>query len=94
MIYLDGKLLNKTLAANRVQLISQNMVEKGHTQEEAAREIDLLFKIVEMVKSLEVALTVGNQAGLEIKLESGTKLDSLTRPEESHESLVDRLSIL
>lgn len=69
MIYLDGDLLNKSLSANRQQLISQNMIEKGHSQEEAAAEIELLLSIVKLVKSVEVALTVGSHAGLEVKLE-------------------------
>lgn len=69
MIYIDGELLNKSLSANRPQLISQNMIEKGHSQEEATAEIELLLKIVQLVKSVEVALTVGSQAGLEVKVD-------------------------
>ncbi len=42
----DGVALASILNANRASLVSQNMVEKGHTQEQAEGEIDFLTTIV------------------------------------------------
>ena len=69
MIRVDGDLVNHTLTANRQQLISQNMIEKGHSPEEAAAEIDLLLQAIKLVKSLNAAFTVGNKAALDLHLE-------------------------
>ncbi len=69
MLRLDGDLLNRALAANRQQLISQNMVEKGHTQEEAAAEVDILLQAVQLVQSLRFAFTVNEQASIDIDLQ-------------------------
>ena len=69
MIRVDGDLVNRTLTANRQQLISQNMIEKGHTPEEAASEIDLLLQAIKLVKSLNAAFSVGSKATLDINLE-------------------------
>lgn len=69
LLHVDGELLNKTLTANRQQLISQNMIEKGHSPEEAAAEIDLLLQAIKLVKSLKAAFSVGSKATLDLQLE-------------------------
>ena len=70
LVQIDGDLLNKVLAANRQQLISQNMIEKGHSQEEAAKEIDLLLQAIQLIKSLQVSFSVSQQAMLDVRLDT------------------------
>lgn len=45
------------LKENRDQLIAQNMLENGHSREEAIRETDLIFTIASQFKSFEMDLT-------------------------------------
>ncbi len=48
--------LEKTLADNRQQLIVQNVLEDGATQEEAAQSVDVLLSLFELVQSLDLDL--------------------------------------
>lgn len=45
------------LKENRGQLIAQNMLENGHSREEAAGEIDILFALVSQFQSVELQLS-------------------------------------
>lgn len=69
MLKVDGELLSRALGANRQQLISQNMVEKGHTQEEAAAEVDFVLQAATLVKSMSIALGVGDKAVLDLQVQ-------------------------
>ena len=71
LIEIEGAQLASILAANRENLIRNNMVEEGNTREQAATEIDMLLAIVKHVS--RVVLTVGadggrSKASLEIRL--------------------------
>ncbi len=46
----DADKLAALLRANRATLVTQNMVEKGHTQAEAEQEIDILFTLMKLVR--------------------------------------------
>jgi hypothetical protein len=61
LITLDGSRLASLLRANRESMIQQNMVEKGHTHEQAEAELDMLFRIAERVS--RVSLTAGSRGG-------------------------------
>ncbi len=68
MVHLDGELISQAIEANREQLISQNMIEKGHNKEEATAEIELLLNLIKLVKSLDLSFSVGNQAQLNVNI--------------------------
>jgi hypothetical protein len=55
-LYLNFPAAQKALADNREQLIVQNILSDGTTQEEAAGQIDLILKLLGEVKSLELDL--------------------------------------
>lgn len=61
LIELEGPQLSSILAANRENLIRQNMVDKGNTHQQAEAEADMLLAIVKHVT--RVALTVGTDKG-------------------------------
>ncbi|HRA89647.1 MAG TPA: hypothetical protein PK992_16285 [Planctomycetaceae bacterium] len=48
--------IRETLIDNREQLISQNMLAEGHSREEAATAIDLLFEFVRCLKGAGITL--------------------------------------
>jgi hypothetical protein len=56
---LDGPQLASLLDANRESLVQKNMVEEGHTREEAEKQIDLFLKIAGAVRELK--LDVGSR---------------------------------
>jgi hypothetical protein len=64
LLVIDGATATNALSANRDQLVSQNMIEKGHTQEEAEKEIDTLLSVLNLIESLEVRFDVGDSAQL------------------------------
>ena len=69
LLELDGQTSAAALAANRDNLVRNNMLEKGHTQEQAEGEIDFLTTIVESLTraKLDVASHEGQtSAALEI----------------------------
>ncbi|MGQ9592600.1 MAG: hypothetical protein ACUVYA_20155, partial [Planctomycetota bacterium] len=72
LLELRGRPLRDLLEANRANLVRQNMIEKGHTQEEAEREIGLLLELAGRVRSLKLssAATEGRtKARLELEIE-------------------------
>ena len=62
--------ISESLADNREQLISQNMLEEGHSREEAEAAIGLLFEIVRCFKGVWLNLErVDQQLSLGLSLE-------------------------
>ena len=59
------------LRVNRDRLITQNMLEKGHSRAEAEKEIDVFVALVNAVREASVRLTPGEKT---IKLELDVKL--------------------
>ena len=53
--------ISESLADNREQLISQNMLEEGHSREEAEAAIGLLFEVVRCFKGAGLELTRADQ---------------------------------
>jgi hypothetical protein len=68
---LDGKRWPPCSQANREALIRQNMVEKGHTREQAEGEIGMLLTIVDSIA--HVKLAAGDEAAKQLSIE--LKLD-------------------
>lgn len=71
LIELDASQLGSILRANRENLIRQNMVEDGHTRDEAETQIDMLTTIVKYLgqAKLQLAQREGRaQATLTVKL--------------------------
>lgn len=64
---ISGGLVANALAANRSQLVSQNMLEKGHSREEAENEIGLLLKLIGLVQSLDIDFRIDNQIEAELE---------------------------
>jgi len=64
-VALNAAVLRETLADNREQLISQNMLEEGHTREEAEAAIELLLEIVRCFRGAGLEL---NAADNELQL--------------------------
>ena len=65
--------LRQILQDNREPLIAQNMLEKGHDQAAAEKEIDLLMKIVQAIQGANVSLTTDDHLlrfSAELKLET------------------------
>jgi hypothetical protein len=55
------------LSPNRGQMIAQNMLEKGHNREEAEKEIDLLFNIIDLFSSVSLDFTTDTAAQIDIR---------------------------
>ena len=64
--------LKNALDLNRVQLISQNMLEKGHSKLEAEKEIDTLIGLISMLRSGRAVLRFNDQVQLQLDLEINT----------------------
>jgi hypothetical protein len=62
-------LLSKVLELNRKQLVSQNMMEKGHSKEEAEKEIDVLMSVLKLVSNASLSLEFGDSACLRFGLQ-------------------------
>jgi hypothetical protein len=67
-IEVDMAALQKVLQDNRLQLISQNMLEKGHSTKEAEQEVDTLLRILQLTDRVSATLAFDEQAVLEIEL--------------------------
>lgn len=65
---LDVVPLRAVLQANEAQLVANNMLEKGHTQEEAAAEIDLLLELAGYLQQAELSLDF-NDSRMELDFE-------------------------
>ncbi len=70
---LNGASLAAILAANRSAMVRQNMVEKGHSREEAENDIDGMLTALRYVNDVKV--TAGENGGLtQLKISIGYKL--------------------
>ena len=59
------------LKANREQLIAQNMLEKGHSREQAEKEIDVFVTLVNAVRQARLSLTPTDKSvTLEIEIQT------------------------
>lgn len=68
-----GSGISEALQQNREQLIANNMLEKGHSREEAEAEFNVLTQILKMVTKLSVELEVGQEANLNVDMNVGEK---------------------
>ena len=65
----DFGALKHTLKANRLQMISQNMLEKGHSKLEAEKEIDTLLSLLSLLRNGSAALKFDDHVRLQLDLE-------------------------
>lgn len=69
LVEADAKVITDVLRQNRGQLVAQNMLEKGHDQAVAEREIDTLLALLGLVRDASVRLTPTDKAlTLEVQL--------------------------
>ena len=68
-----GNGISEALQQNREQLIANNMLEKGHSREEAEAEFNVLTQILKMVTQLSVEFEVGQEANLNVDMIVGEK---------------------
>jgi len=61
LVELDARSLASVLEANRDALVHNDMVKKGHSQEEAEAAIDMLMTAVKLVKRAELGIGVGKE---------------------------------
>jgi hypothetical protein len=59
--------LAATLRPNRGQMIAQNMLEKGHSREEAEKETDLLFDLINLFSNVTLDFTTDNTARIDVR---------------------------
>lgn len=62
LVEADAKVITAVLRQNRGQLVAQNMLEKGHDQAAAEREIDTLLTLLGLVRDASVRLTPTEKA--------------------------------
>jgi hypothetical protein len=56
---LQAGTLNEVLRDNRSQLVAQNMIEKGHSPEQAEAEIDVLLQLIDLARDASMQLRSG-----------------------------------
>ncbi len=78
MMRLDMTQLNAVLQENRDQLIAQNMLEEGHSRQQAEQEIDRLFSILDLFEEVALQLDVTDEISL--TLQAALKDEAFTQP--------------
>lgn len=68
LLEINAQSVRQALTDNRQQLIAQNILEKGHSQEEAEAEIDTLLSILNLLDRFQVDLAFEQQAILNLDL--------------------------
>lgn len=68
---LTGRGISEALEQNRDQIIANNMLEKGHSREEAEAEFNVLTQILKMATKLVIDFEVGKEANLKFDLHVG-----------------------
>jgi hypothetical protein len=68
---LTGRGISEALEQNRDQIIANNMLEKGHSREEAEAEFNVLTQIIKMATKLVIDFEVGKEANLKFDLHVG-----------------------
>lgn len=71
-IQLDAKVGHQLLVDNRDQLIAQDMLEKGHSRDNAATEIDLMLAALKYIKTSDLNLSFKDNIA---KLSLSIKMD-------------------
>ncbi len=66
LVDLDVQALKQILLDNRRQLVSQNVLEKGHSRKDAEKEIDTLLSILELFDRSSLSLSFANNVQLEM----------------------------
>ena len=66
---LDLAMIRDALLDNRDQLITQNMLEKGHSKKEAQGEVDVLLGLMQLLGSASGQLSFDEQVRLKIQLD-------------------------
>jgi hypothetical protein len=70
-IRLNAKTLGEALDDNRDQLVAQNMIKKGQTREESAREIGLLLEAIALFEGMSFDVkTTGGELKLELSIQT------------------------
>mgnify|MGYP002626009892 CR=1 FL=1 len=69
-VAIDLAELATVLADNQQAIITQNMLEKGHSRDEAAAEVQWLLRLLEKMRGAELQLTPGEQT-LDLMLSVG-----------------------
>ena len=73
-MHIDNQVLRQILVDNREALIAQNMLEEGHTQKEAEKEIGGLLTLLQLVEDATVELSTGDETlRLELAVGLATK---------------------
>ena len=72
LVEVDGRIVADLLHQNREQLIAQNMLEKGHDQAAAEREIDALITVANILRGAEIRLTpTDNSVRINLEIKTG-----------------------
>ncbi len=66
VLQIDAQAVKSILQDNRNHLISQNMLEKGHSKKEAEQEIDTLLLLVDLLENAKLKLSFHQSATLDI----------------------------
>ncbi|MFO0942872.1 MAG: hypothetical protein U0930_19210 [Pirellulales bacterium] len=66
VLQVDAQAVKSILQDNRNHLISQNMLEKGHSKKEAEQEIDTLLLLVDLLENAKLKLSFHQSATLDI----------------------------
>ncbi|MCH8045714.1 MAG: hypothetical protein IID44_18540 [Planctomycetes bacterium] len=69
-VRLSARVLSEVLGDNKKQLLAQNMLEKGHTPQQAEAEIGMLLGILGWAKDASLKLSINKQA---MRLEVGLR---------------------
>jgi len=77
---LSGGVLKAILGDNREQLVAKNMLEKGHTRQQAAGEIDLLLTALSWIDSASLRLGAGKE-DLSLELELKVNQEEMPKAE-------------
>ncbi len=72
VLSVDMRAILRTLLANRQQLISQNMLEKGHTKSEAEMEIETLLQLLALIRTFDASLQFNEYVNLSLNLDLET----------------------
>ena len=66
VLQIDAQAVKSILKDNRNHLISQNMLEKGHSKKEAELETDTLLSLIDLLDNAKLKLSFHQSATLEI----------------------------
>jgi len=64
----DAKVLRDILQDNRSHLIAQNMLQSGHSHDEAEKEIDTLLSILQLLRGVELRFKADDHLQLELNV--------------------------